>query len=158
MSQSLDDEKLSGNGAGQGTGGDEDDLEDVETAASAPDESDDAEAPAELDAEAVGDAQPVAGGDAGDAEDDDHDHEVHPADAVRESKPKAALPSKQLPLDPQARDGLIRCLQARILELDATLAHATEVAAKDSFYSRWPNVVGELRTQALKRLEELQRS
>jgi len=149
MSQSLDDEKLGGNG------NDEDDLEDLETAASAPDESDDANATAAkaLDAEAVDEALPVS-----DADGDDEDHAVHPADAVREPRHKLLVPAKQLPLDPQARDGLIRCLQARILELDATLAHATEVAAKESFYSRWPNVVSELRVQALKRLEELQRS
>jgi len=147
MSQSLDDEKLGGNG------NDEDDLEDLETAASAPDESDDAEAPAGAHAEVAGDALPLADGDG-----EDEDQAVHPADAVREAKPRPGLPVKQVPLDPQARDGLIRCLQARILELDATLAHASEVAAKDSFYSRWPNVVGELRNQALRRLEELQRS
>ncbi len=63
-----------------------------------------------------------------------------------------------MPLNPQARDGLIRCLKARLTQLDATLAHATEVAGRDSFYSRWPGVVAELRAQALKRLEELQRS
>jgi hypothetical protein len=79
--------------------------------------------------------------------------------------PASALPApaksavhRVVPLNPQARDGLIRCLQARIAHLDTTLAHAQDVALKDSFYSRWPNVVGELRAQAVKRLEELQRS
>jgi hypothetical protein len=76
--------------------------------------------------------------------------------ATKKAAPSAS--AKVVALDPQARDGLIRCLQARIKELDATLAHANEVAQKDTFYSRWPNVVIELRSQALKRLEELQRS
>jgi len=135
MSKSVEDEKLGGS--------DEDELEDLETTASAPDESDDA----------AGDAETADGDD-----EDPAEQAVHPADALREAKPKLVVPAKQVPLDPQARDGLIRCLQARILELDTTLAHASEVAAKDPFYSRWPNVVTELRAQALKRLEELQRS
>jgi hypothetical protein len=77
--------------------------------------------------------------------------------AAQPVAPKPLAP-RVATLNPQARDGLIRCLQARIAHLDTTLAHAQEVALRDTFYSRWPNVVGELRAQALKRLEELQRS
>ncbi len=77
--------------------------------------------------------------------------------AAHAAPAKAAAP-RVAQLNPQARDGLIRCLQARIAHLDSTLAHAQEVAGRDAFYSRWPNVVSELRNQAIKRLEELQRS
>lgn len=103
---------------------------------------DDVEEEAELDDEAAADAAAA---------------EAEGVGASAAAAPTRAS-ARTVTLHPQARDGLIRCLQARIAQLDATLAHATAAAQRDPFYIRWPNVVTELRAQALKRLEELQRS
>jgi hypothetical protein len=140
------DDEVGGAAGGEAAGGEED----LEGAAPAGD--DDASPPVEEELDEGGDEL---------GDDDDAAAAADAAAGGDGHKPPA--PARQpvarhVPLNPQAREGLIRCLKARLVQLDANLAHATEVAGRDTFYSRWPGVVAELRAQALKRLEELQRS